>query len=223
MIGYKTMTQHHPGTEILTDYAAGSLSFGESLCVAVHLEGCSACQHRAQQLSMVGAELMCGLPPAEIDAGVLDSILGQLDGAVPPAPARKPAAIAGVPRALSKLIPAGLDAVPWKRVSTTLQTAILGAGDASNQVALVRIKPGGRIAEHRHGGSETTVVLRGGFSDHGGNFHVGDFVTLGREDSHQPIAHQNSDCICLTAQNAPLQFTGFWGKLVNPFISISPQ
>jgi putative transcriptional regulator len=217
------MSQHHPDTETLTDYAAGSLAFGQSLCVAVHLEGCSDCHHRAQQLSMLGAELMSELPPAELDAGLLDSILGQLEGAVPPAPVSKPAAITGVPRALNKLIPAGLDAVPWKRIAPGLQSAILGVGDASNQVALVRIKPGGRIAEHRHGGSETTVVLRGGFSDHGGNFHVGDFVTLGRDDSHQPIAHQNSDCICLTAQNAPLQFTGFWSKLANPFISISPQ
>jgi putative transcriptional regulator len=217
------MLQHHPDTETLTDYAAGSLAFGHSLCVAVHLEGCADCHHRAQQLSTVGAALMSGLPPAEVDAGLLDSILGQLDRAVPPVPARHAAPIAGVPRALSKLLPGGLDAVPWKRVSPGLQTAVLGVGDASNQVALVRIKPGGRIAEHRHGGLETTVVLRGGFSDHGGNFHVGDFVTLGQEDSHQPIAHQNSDCICLTAQNAPLQFTGFWGKLANPFISIHPQ
>ncbi len=218
------MLHHHPDTEILTDYAAGSLAFGHSLCVAVHLESCDQCQLRARQLSQVGAELMNQLLPVAVGDGLLDSILGKLDstreGSVP---APRVAPIEGVPRALGKLIPNGLDAAPWKRVTANLQTAVLGAGDAVNQVALVRIKPGGRIPEHRHGGTETTVVLRGGFSDQGGNYIAGDFVTLGEDDSHQPIAHQNSDCICLTAQNAPLQFTGFWSKLANPFISINPQ
>jgi putative transcriptional regulator len=100
---------------------------------------------------------------------------------------------------------------------------MLAVGDSDNQVSLIRIKPGGRIATHTHGGSETTVVLRGGFSDNGGNFHSGDFVTLGKDDTHRPIAHQDQECICLAAQDAPLQFTGFWSKLVNPFMSIQPR
>jgi putative transcriptional regulator len=218
------MINHHPDTEVLTDYAAGSLAFGHSLCVAVHLENCEHCQQRAQQLSQVGAELMHQLKPATVGDDLLASVLGRLDspsdlpGLVSSAPP-----VQGVPRALSKLVPNGLDAVAWKRVTSSLQTAILGVGDDTNQVALVRIQPGGRIPEHRHGGAETTVVLRGGFSDQGGNYGAGDFVTLGEEDSHQPIAHQNSDCICLTAQNAPLQFTGFFSKWANPFISINPQ
>ncbi len=218
------MVHHHPDSEVLTDYAAGSLAFGQSLCVAVHLEGCPECRRRSSQLSQVGAELMNQLVPVAVEDGLLDRILGEIDGVsalpvvdIPASP------IEGVPRALRKLLPDGLDAVPWKRVTSRLQTAVLGVGDAANQVALVRIKPGGSIPEHRHGGTETTVVLRGGFSDRGGNYLAGDFVSLGEDDSHQPIAHQNSDCICLTAQNAPLQFTGFWGKIANPFISIHPQ
>jgi putative transcriptional regulator len=218
------MLHHHPDTEILTDYAAGSLAFGQSLCVAVHLEDCEQCQLRVRQLSQVGAELMNQLMPVSVGDDLLDSILGKLENSLEEVVSvTKAPPIEGVPRALGKLVPNGLDAVPWKRVTSNLQTAILGVGDSVNQVALVRIKPGGRIPEHRHGGSETTVVLRGGFSDQGGTYSAGDFVTLGEEDSHQPIAHQNSDCICLTVQNAPLQFTGFWSKMANPFISINPQ
>ncbi len=218
------MVHHHPDTEVLTDYAAGSLAFGQSLCVAVHLENCGLCQRRAQQLSQVGAELMNQLKPSAVGDDLLASVLGRLDSPSElPGLVSSAAPIQGVPRALSKLVPNGLDAVDWKRVTSSLQTAVLGVGDETNQVALVRIQPGGRIPEHRHGGTETTVVLRGGFSDQGGNYGTGDFVSLGEEDSHQPIAHQNSDCICLTAQNAPLQFTGFWSKLANPFISINPQ
>jgi putative transcriptional regulator len=218
------MLHHHPDTEILTDYSAGSLPFGQSLCVAVHLESCEQCRLRARQLSQLGAELINQLLPVAVGDGLLDSILGKLDSAGDLAvPVSKAPPVEGLPRSLGKLLPDGLDAAPWKRVTANLQTAILRVGDAANQVALVRIKPGGRIPEHRHGGTETTVVLRGGFSDQGGNYIAGDFVTLGEEHSHQPIAHQNSDCICLTAQDAPLQFTGFWSKFANPFISINPQ
>jgi putative transcriptional regulator len=217
------MLHHHPDTEVLIDYAAGSLAFGQSLCVAVHLESCAQCRARVGSLNTLGAELMNQLEPATIEGSLLDSVLGQLDSASPVRGRPEPAVdTMGVPRALRKLVPAGLDSMPWKRVTPSLQTVMLSVGDSENQVSLIRIKPGGRIAQHRHAGSETTVVLRGGFSDNGGNFLSGDFVTLGKEDTHRPIAHQDQDCICLAAQNAPLQFTGFWSKMVNPFMSIQP-
>jgi putative transcriptional regulator len=215
------MLQHHPDTELLVDYAAGSLGFGPSLCVAVHLGDCPVCQSRVNDLTLLGAELVAQLEPVAVSDGLLDTILADLDGS--PAPPARVQAVAGVPQPLSKLIPHGLNAMPWKRLTPALQAVVLGVGDADNQVALIRMKPGGTIPEHRHKGSELTVVLKGGFSDRSGSYKRGDFMALGEDDIHRPIAHQNEDCICLAAQNAPLQFTGFWSKLVNPFMAIQPQ
>lgn len=218
------MVQHHPDTELLVDYAAGSLAFGPSLCVAVHLGDCPECQARVDDLTLLGAELVEQLEPASVSDGLLDNIFANIDAS--PAPSMQAARVkpvAGVPRSLQKLIPNGLSAMPWKRLTPALQAVVLGVGDAENQVSLIRMKPGGTIPEHRHKGSEVTVVLKGGFSDRSGSYKRGDFVALGEDDIHRPIAHQNEDCICLAAQNAPLQFTGFWSKLVNPFLAIQPQ
>lgn len=215
------MLQHHPDTQLLVDYTAGSLAFGPSLCVAVHLGDCPECRARVKDLTLLGAELVEQLKPVAVSDGLLGNILAELDGS--PAPVARVRAAAGVPQPLSKLIPNGLNAMPWKRLTPDLQAVVLAVGDADNQVSLIRMKPGGSIPEHRHKGSELTVVLKGGFSDRTGSYKRGDFMALGEDDTHRPIAHQNEDCICLAAQNAPLQFTGFWSKLANPFMAIQPQ
>lgn len=218
------MTQYHPNTDILTDYAAGSLAFGQSLCVAVHLEKCAACRSRVASLDVLGAEMMARLEPIPPADDMLEQIFAKLDEPESIAePVREPAVPAGVPRALAKLIPNGLDAIPWVRVTSSLQNVVLSVGDQHNQVSLVRMKPGGTVYEHGHTGNELTVVLRGGFSDHIGVYRAGDFVALGEGDKHQPLAHQNEDCICLTAQDAPIRFTGVWARLANPLLRVQPQ
>lgn len=219
------MIHHHPDTEMLTDYAAGSLGFGRSLCVSVHLENCPRCRSRVQQLDAVGASLLENLAPVAVAEDGLQQLLARLDGepirAIKPVVAR-PLEVPGVPRALAKLVPHGLENVAWQRVTRELDTAVLPVGEDRDQVSLIRMKPGGTIGEHRHAGDELTVVLKGGFSDHGGVFKAGDFVRLGRGNPHQPIAHQNEDCICLAVQDAPIQFTGFWSRMLNPFLRVRP-
>lgn len=215
---------HHPKPDMLTDYAAGSLSFGQSLCVAVHLEHCASCREIVAQLDALGAELVEELQPAAPSADLLDKVLAEIDT---PQQQRQPVArravVPGIPRPLAKLIPDGIEALPWKKVTSSLQTVAFGVGETRHQVSLIRMAPGGTISEHRHAGSELTVVLSGGFSDHAGVYREGDFVALGEEDRHQPIAHQNEECICLTAQDAPIQFTGVLGRMVNPFLRVHPQ
>ena len=112
------MVQHHPDTELLVDYAAGSLAFGPSLCVAVHLGDCPVCQSRVNDLTLLGAELVEQLEPASISDGLLGNILANIDTS--PAPTMQVARVppvAGVPRSLQKLIPNGLSAMPWRRLS----------------------------------------------------------------------------------------------------------
>lgn len=220
------MVKHHPDTALLTDYAAGSLDYGKSLCVSVHLENCSECRQRVAGLSEVGGEMLGELQPVAVEADALASVMARLDESQAQTLAQSmgPATLpSGVPRPLAKLIPDGFDALPWKRVTRSLQSVVLPAGDTSNQVSLIRMLPGGTVGEHHHAGDELTVVLRGGFSDAGGVYRAGDFVALGAEDQHQPIAHQNEDCICLAAQDGPIQFSGFWSRMLNPFIRINPQ
>lgn len=218
------MTEHHPNTDMLMDYSAGSLDFGQSLCVSVHLEHCLACRDKIMGLDTLGAEMLTRLEPVAPSQDSLAQVLAAIDApGIAHSPVIAKPTAADVPRPLVKLIPDGIEALPWRRVNSDLQTVVFEVGERQHQVSLIRMAPGGTISEHRHAGTELTVVLQGGFSDHAGVYRAGDFVALGEEDRHQPIAHQNEDCICLTAQDAPIQFTGAWSRMLNPFLRVHPQ
>ena len=222
------MIRHHPETQLLTDFAAGSLPFGQALCVSVHLDSCRGCRGRVRALDGVGGELLQRLAPAPVADDTFGQLLARIDGepavaASASAPAPAPSSSeAGLPRGLARLLPGGLRQAPWQRITTSLQTAPLSVGDDLTQVSLVRMKPGGSIGPHSHAGTELTVVLSGGFSDRAGSYRAGDFIALSRDDSHHPVAHQNEDCICLTAQDAPIRFLGIRGLLFNRFIGFQP-
>lgn len=219
------MIRHHPETQLLTDFAAGSLPFGQALCVSVHLESCPDCRARVRALDGVGGELLQRLVPAPVADDTLEQLLARIDGdpAAPASPLpQAPPSQNGLPRALARLLPGGLRQAAWQRISTSLHTASLSIGDDATQVSLVRMKAGGSIGAHSHAGTELTVVLSGGFSDRSGAYRAGDFVALSSDERHHPIAHQNEDCVCLTAQDAPIRFLGIRGLLLNRFIGFHP-
>ncbi|NIQ14264.1 MAG: transcriptional regulator, partial [Candidatus Dadabacteria bacterium] len=84
-------------------------------------------------------------------------------------------------------------------LTPSLQVARLQTGQDQFEVSLHNIRAGGKIAEHGHKGTEITVVLKGSFSDANGIYQQGDFLLKEPGDVHQPIASQDSDCLCLTA------------------------
>ena len=93
-------------------------------------------------------------------------------------------------------------------------------GDPGFEFSLLRIRAGGFIPTHRHRGTEMTLVLQGGFSDATGTYHRGDFLMRGSEDEHAPRALDDEDCICLAVLDAPLRFTGWQHRWMNPFLRL---
>jgi putative transcriptional regulator len=63
-------------------------------------------------------------------------------------------------------------------------------------------------------------VLEGGFSDGQGTYHPGDFVYRKNTDIHAPVAIDGEDCICLAVLDAPLKFTGWQYRWMNPFLQL---
>jgi putative transcriptional regulator len=108
----------------------------------------------------------------------------------------------------------------WKKVTKTLSISYLKTGDPNFEFALYHIKAGGKIPEHTHHGSEMTLVLEGGFSDAEGSYHQGDFLFREPSDVHAPTALQSEDCICLAVLDAPLKFTGWKYRWMNPFLRL---
>jgi putative transcriptional regulator len=107
-----------------------------------------------------------------------------------------------------------------EKITKTLSISYLKTGDPNYEFALYQIKAGGKIPEHTHRGTEMTLVLEGGFSDSEGSYDQGDFIFRQATDVHAPTALQSEDCICLAVLDAPLKFTNWKYRWMNPFVQL---
>lgn len=214
------MANHHPTPELLVAFSAGSLPLSHALCVATHLERCHDCRTRLHGLDNLGAQLLEELPPAHNPASLKDRVFAQLD-TLAPVTAPDSAPLTDVPRCLQQYITGSYDSLAWHTVAPSIKTASLCVDSNGAKVEMLRIKPGGKAATHTHTGDEYTVILKGSFSDETGVYAEGDFIVRNGSHKHKPVATKNTECICLTVTDAPIKFTGFFSRLLNPFVRSS--
>jgi len=224
------MIKHHPDANILAEYAAGVLNIGQSLGVAAHLHYCEECRRHVQALNNLGGALLeRNTQPATLEHNAFLSVMTKIDQQ--PSIEAKPAiAEQTVPSRVQKSLPPAVAKVVgnpaqlrWQRLSPSMKSADLITGQKQCQVSLIKISAGGQVLEHDHKGNEFTVVLKGAFSDKQGIYKAGDFLHKQPGEVHTPSATANEDCLCLAVLDAPLHFTGWIGRLVNPFVRLNPQ
>ena len=213
------MITYHPDTNTLVEFAANSLSSAQSVVVSTHLEVCEVCRQRLAELECVGGALFESAEPAEVDSSVLDTVLAKLDE-VEEAPAANDANASDLAWTVKQVRQGNIEGLNWKKVTKTLRIADLGAIDGAAEFSLYYIAEGGRIPQHNHSGTETTLVLQGGFSDETGTYHAGDFVTREAGEEHSPIALPGGDCICLAVLESPLRFTRWHHRLLSPLLQL---
>ncbi|AFU98781.1 ChrR family anti-sigma-E factor [Simiduia agarivorans] len=217
-----TMIKHHPDDNLLTEFSAGTLAFGQSIAVSAHLHYCSRCRARVASLNTLGADLLQHGEPEAVSDSLLASVMDQLDQSPTPAPAPKAPAPAQKPRVLEKILSAS-GPEKWEFLTPSLHMARLKTGQQEFEVSLHRIKAGGSVAEHDHKGTEITLVLEGSFSDEAGIYNEGDFLLREAGQVHRPLASRDAPCICLSVVAAPVKMTGTFARLLNPFLSFRPQ
>lgn len=217
------MAKYHPSADLLTEYAAGILPLAQAACLSAHLNYCAQCRQNTAQLQDLGAELFSSLPAQPVAESVLDNVLARLDEAPPLRYQRVPEfGVGRLPALLQRLMRGDFRELTWKKITSSLRISYLRTGDPAFEFALYHIKAGGRIPQHTHRGSEMTLILQGGFSDANGSYHVGDFLYRDAEDDHAPTALQSEDCICLAVLDAPLRFTSWKYRWMNPFLQLRP-
>jgi putative transcriptional regulator len=211
--------KNHPTDELLTSYSAASLPLSQALCISVHLENCSECSQKLSRLNQLGSELMHQLKPSPPSSDLKDQLLDRLDSITEKTNTDRSApGDTSVPRSLHQFIKTGYEEISWNRISRDIQSYELCRDQNNAKVELLRIRPGGTSSTHTHMGDEYTVILDGSFSDEGGLYHKGDFLLRDENDQHTPVATLDKYCICLAVTEAPIQLTGFFGRLLNPFI-----
>jgi len=77
---------------------------------------------------------------------------------------------------------------------------------------MLKIAPGKCLPMHSHGSSELTQLLRGAYDDSLGHFAPGDVADLDSQVEHQPVTTPGVACICVSALDAPLVFSGWFAR-----------
>ena len=211
-------TQHHPKDDLLAGYSAGSLPLSQAMCISAHLEHCPSCGQKLQRLNSVGSALMEKLTPAPASADLKAQLLERLDSLSEDSPKAVRSANPSIPRCLHQFIDRDYSQLDWKRVSMDIHSVELCRDSNGAKVELLKIKPGGSASTHTHAGDEYTVILEGSFSDEQGVYRKGDFLLRDHSDQHTPMATQDRECICLAVTEGPVQFTGFFSRMLNPLI-----
>lgn len=233
--------RHHPSPELLLSYSAGTIANGLALCVATHLDYCAHCRAVHHRNNAIGGVMLSGSISADRSSRISEAritetrVSEQSRQAVLAAIAsrrsanedqaagaeetpRPTPATSDVPRPLRPIIPQGFSALRWNISTWSVRTCVLGKEPDGTAMSLLKIKAGGKVSRHGHMGDEYTVILTGAFSDEDGLYGPGDFLVRTADEHHTPVATRDSDCICLTAQEAPLQFTGGLWRLFNPIL-----
>ncbi len=210
-----TAITHHTPDALLAAYAAGSLPQPYALVVAAHISLCLECRAAYEAHQAAGGAVLESVAATDVSEGLKSSILALLDTPVPCEPTYQRSGVYPGPvmGALKGRLPR------WKSVGMGVRQCILSAGHEGS-VRLLYIPPGQAVPDHSHNGLELTLVLQGSFSDDTGRFGVGDLEVADQALEHTPIADPGAPCICLAATDAPLRFTSFLPRLLQPLFRI---
>ena len=210
--------KHHISDTLLMGYSAGQLPEAFNLVVATHLSMCDDCRAALGGFDAVGGALVEGADEAPVSDMALDATLALIASLKPVADTR--ARVPGIfPAPLADYVGGDLAAVKWRSLGRGVRQAILPTAKGAS-VRLLHIPAGQAMPDHGHRGMELTLVLQGAFSDGTGRYNRGDVDVETEATQHSPVAEAGLPCICLSATDAPLRFTGFIPRILQPLFRI---
>jgi putative transcriptional regulator len=235
------MANYHPADELLMQFAAGQLTNALGIQIACHQESCEQCRLKVRLYEQLGGDLIDISAPAELEPNAKSRLLKNLhnqkehDNGFESGPQLHSEAVAvseldtlyakqfakanqRLPKPIQRFVPEYYENLPWAGFSKSIQSYELPFSDDQYTARFYKIAAGKELPQHTHNGNEFTLVMAGSFSDLSGDYHPGDFILADTSTHHQPRAHEKEDCICFAVMDAPLKMTGFFGKMLNPFI-----
>ncbi|MBU2868907.1 ChrR family anti-sigma-E factor [Pacificibacter marinus] len=207
---------HHIPEALLASYVSGTLAQPFALVVAAHVSICEECRANLAAHEAVGGVLLDAFDPISITSDLRNRVMAGLDDDIPPEPER-PRGDDTFPTPVLEAL--GSKAPKWRSLGPGAKQCILNAGKEGS-VRLLHIAPGFAVPDHTHGGLELTLVLQGAFKDETGRFARGDLEVADDTLEHTPVAEEGMPCICLAATDAPLKFSAFVPRLLQPLFRI---
>lgn len=223
---------HHLDDATLMSLAAGALAMPLAVVASAHLERCAECRQRLRAAEAIGAALLEQTQPDTVSPrrdALRDVMLARLESeAVVDAPKvselhADPAPVVDsvdpdrLPTALHPYFGERFSAVRWRWIGPGMYCT--RARDMPSLIML-KIAPGKSLPVHSHGGSELTQVLQGSYNDSLGLFTAGDVADLDQDVEHQPVTAPGVPCICVSALDAPLVFSGWLARKLQRFVQL---
>ena len=215
---------HHPTEDLLWDYYRGKLAPGLALVVRTHLDMCETCRSDLRLFDGIGAAMMAQADGAAMSENALDLALARIERPEPEAPLAEkavhhPAFLEGfeLPDSLRQLV---IKDRYWAAPGVWMAPVEVGPQARGERTYLMHVPAGMTMPQHTHRGLETTVVLKGRFSDHNGDYRIGDMAVCTPDDSHAPAIAADEACLCLIWQDAAIVPQTWLGRLLQPFARI---
>ena len=212
---------HHLDDATLVSYSAGALPTALAVVASAHLERCAECRQHLLEADQIGGVLMQQQRVDTPADGARAAMLALLDDEPPAASVVVSSEVLDernpdqLPSALHPWFGNSMRALRWRRVAPGVQR-ILASGISGGDLMLLRIAPGSKLPLHSHGGNELTMILDGAYDDVLGHFGPSDVADLDGETLHQPVTSPGVPCICVAATDAPLVFSGWFARTLQP-------
>lgn len=213
--------RHHLDPTTVLGFATGTLAPEMSVVAAAHLEACAYCREQLRAAERVGGLLLeQQLPPPGAEdrqAALRQTMLARLDAAPAEDGMRGQTAVRGAPGHDPDQLPAALAphfgtsyrSLKWRWMAPGVHCI---RATAHPSLIMLKIAPGKCLPMHSHGSSELTQILRGAYDDSLGHFAPGDVADLDSQVEHQPVTTPGVACICVSALDAPLVFSGWFAR-----------
>ncbi|MFK7942935.1 MAG: ChrR family anti-sigma-E factor [Paracoccaceae bacterium] len=209
------MSIHVAPDELLAEYAAGAATPGVSLLVAAHLTQVPGSRERVEMLESMGGALFADEPPEDMPSDALALTMSMLDMDEEIADVSERAQPGSpLPSVVTDALGTDFDNIAWKFQLPGVSAVDLD-GFGEENVTLLRAKPGSKVPQHTHEGSELTLVLQGCLSDGGIEYRKGDIAVNDEHDDHCPHITGDEICYCLVVQQGNLRFTGRFSRVLN--------
>ncbi|WP_295554167.1 ChrR family anti-sigma-E factor [uncultured Stenotrophomonas sp.] len=219
---------HHLHESTLMSYAAGALPAPLSIVAGAHLEQCPHCRQRLREAEAIGSVLLEQTQPSTGDLRrehLRDAMLMRLATDVPAAAVasrtvsreRPEADPDHLPASLHSYFGASLSGLRWRWMAPGVHCI---RAEEMPSLIMLKIAPGKCLPMHSHGRSELTQILRGSYNDALGLFAPGDVADLDEDVEHQPVTAPGVPCICVSALDAPLVFSGWLARKVQRFVKL---
>ena len=144
------MPRLHPGSDLLAEYAGGSLPRPLQAVVAAHVARCASCSATMTGLDLAAGLLLTKADPAALPGGMMEDALRRLDHPMSP-----PAASGGTDPIRE---PGDMSDGSWLAPGFRMKV-LMAQGDAT--LYQITLRPGRSFPHHRHDDRGVCLVVQG--------------------------------------------------------------